>query len=345
MDSHPGIDDVGDAEPLSVLDLPQIYQRPSFESLLLVLEDLALAPPSWDVNPNVSRKRPIDEEGIPSYLTKIISSPLLWIESDDIREKIWEAASQRLSERSGRTGRADLTRTFNIPLADTDKDVLTITLHEPALQADNLGLKTWASSYLLAKRLRTLRKSMPTLEPGARVLELGAGTGLVGLAAAAVFQARVILTDLLEIVPNLQWNAATNCDVVSAHSGTVEVSILDWSKPEAFALASAPFSFPLILAADPIYSSDHPRLLVQAIELHLCKSKHARAVIELPLREAFADERKDLRGRMHGIGLKVLAEGEELGYDDWAQGNERAEVRCWWSVWGWDQPTDDRSNE
>ena len=345
MDSRGGIDDDGDAEPLSVLDLPQIYQRPSSETLLSVLDYLALAPPSWDVDIKVSSKRSISEEGVPAYLTKIVSSPLSWIENDDIKEKIWEAASQRLSERSGRTGRGDLTRTFSIPLGTTDDDALTITLNEPALQADNLGLKTWASSFLLAKRLRTLRGGMPKLHSDARILELGAGTGLVGLAAAAVFKTRVVLTDLPEIVPNLQRNAAANLDVVAAYGGDIEASILDWSKPEEFALDSKPRSFPLILAADPIYSPDHPRLLVQAIDQHLSRSKSARAVIELPLREAYVHERRDLRARMHGIGLKVLAEGDEVGYDDWTQGTDRAEVRCWWSVWDWEKSIDGLNND
>ena len=144
-------------ELMSVLDLPQLYQRPSPETLLAVLDDLALEPPSWDAVPETSCKTIVAEEGVPAYLTKIVASPLIWIKDDEAKEKIWETASQRLSERSGRTGRGDLTRTFNIPLGSADMGDLAITLHEPALQADNLGLKTWASSYLLAKRLVSLR--------------------------------------------------------------------------------------------------------------------------------------------------------------------------------------------
>jgi predicted nicotinamide N-methyase len=300
-----------------------------------VLNDLTLEPPSWDAVPETPRKRTIAEEGVPAYLTKIIASSLIWIEDDEVKDKIWETASQRLSERSGRTGRGDLTRTFRIPLGSTGGDDLTITLHEPALQADNLGLKTWGSSYLLAKRLVAIQDSIPKLSPGAAILELGAGTGLVGLAAAAVFKAHVVLTDLPEIVPNLQRNVQTNSGVVEAHGGNVDVSILDWSEPEKSADASSPCSYPMILAADPIYSSDHPRLLVEAIEYHLSKAENARTVIELPLREAFANERRDLRECMHNVGLDVLDEGEESGYDDWSHGGERAEVRCWWTVWAW----------
>jgi predicted nicotinamide N-methyase len=325
----------GDAELISVLDLPQLYQKPSSEVLLGVLNDLALDPPSWDTVPETLRERAIAEEGVPAYLTKIIASPLIWIEDDETKEKIWETASQRLSERSGRTGRGDLNRTFRIPLESVGSDDLMITIHEPALQADNLGLKTWASSYLLAKRLIAIQDSIPKLGPDAAILELGAGTGLVGLAAAAVFKAQIVLTDLPEIVPNLERNAETNSSIVKTHGGNVDVSILDWNKPEQCVQASSPHSCPLILAADPIYSCDHPRLLVKAIEYHLSKSKNARAVIELPLREAFADERKDLQDRMHDVGLDVLEEGEESGYDDWSNGGERTEVRCWWSVWAW----------
>ena len=59
-------------------------------------------------------------------------------------------------------------------------------------------------------------------------------------------------------------------------------------------------------------------------------------IIELPLREAYVAERQDLRDRLASIGLGVVEQGEEVGYDDWSSGNgeELTEVRCWWSVWG-----------
>ena len=329
-------EDDGDEEPVSVLDLPQLYQKPSTETLLAVLNDLTLAQPSWDaIEP--SQKRQISEDGVPAYLTRIVSSPLAWIQDEKVREKIWEAASERLSERSGRTGRGDLTRTFNIPFDHVGKDVLTITLHEPALQADNLGLKTWASSYLLAKRLKELRTSLPPLDrsPHAPIIELGSGTGLVGLAAAAIFECKVLLTDLPEIVPNLKRNAASNADAISVHNGSVDVFVLDWNTPRKDTLLSAPHGCPLILVADPIYSTDHPRLLVRAIDHLLGRTENARVVIELPLREAYAAERQDLRDRMNDTGLEAVEEGEESGFDDWSHGSERAEVRCWWSVWAW----------
>ena len=93
-----------------VLDLPQIYTRPSASILLQTLARLAIKPPSWTVGTENDRGSedglaPIDEHGIPKYLTSIISNKLQWIEDEDERERIWEAASARLSERSGRTGK------------------------------------------------------------------------------------------------------------------------------------------------------------------------------------------------------------------------------------------------
>lgn len=290
---------------------------------------------------------------MPRYLTRIVSSPLAWLD-DDQKEQIWEAASQRLSERSGRSAMGAISRTFVIEMCSTSTNEsksrdavldpldlqVELTLHEPALTSDNLGLKTWASSYLLAKRI-AIHANMPAIAQKATILELGAGTGLVGLAAAAAYQARVILTDLPAIVPNLERNSRANAAVLSAHGGQTEVAVLDWSDPGSFHIEGAhhgeKHSFPLILAADPIYSADHPRLLVQAIEFHLSKDSTARVVVELPLRDAYGAEREDFRTRMAGIGMSVVDEGEETGLDDWSSNNddELMEVRCWWSVWGW----------
>lgn len=221
-------------------------------------------------------------------------------------------------------------------------DSVEIVLHEPALTADNLGLKTWASSFLLAKRLPVLRSTLPGLSRMTRILELGAGTGLVGLAAAAVFTGHVVVTDLPEIVPNLEQNLRANSEALAARDGSAETAVLDWSDPSSLTMGSGDearaHSYALILAADPIYSPEHPRLLVQTIEHHLSRASEARVVVELPLRDAYAAERQDLRDRMFALGLAVAEEGEEVGYDDWTDdkdGDDLAEVRCWWAVWAW----------
>ena len=293
----------------------------------------------------------VNPEGLTRYLTQLIGCDLRWIDNDAVKEEIWEQASLRLSERSGRSAMPAISRSFRIP---TPSAPLDIVIHEPALTADNLGLKTWAASYLLAKRLHTLRLPQLTGSVTLDILELGAGTGLVGIAAAAVFGASVLLTDLPEIAPNLSRNVETNREAIESHNGSTRTAILDWSNPhvcqfypdveqgevESFSTKQTkqPDQFPVILAADSLYSPEHPRLLVQTIDCWLSLEDNASVMVEFPLREAYTPELNDFRQRMTGIGLHMTEEGEEFGYDDWGwDGGEptrgRDEVKCWWSVW------------
>lgn len=286
----------------------------------------------------------MDEQGVPKYLTSIVGSSLAWITDDVAKEQIWEVTSVRLSERSGRSAIPSVTRTFVIP-ATFSTDEVSITLHEPSLTADNLGHKTWLASFLLAKRLPSLLSHLPnftrnaedidvsstlhTRESTVQAIELGAGTGLVGLAAAAIFDIHVHLTDLPAIVPNLQANVAGN------PRGNTSVGELDWSNQED---EKEHQKYDLVLAADPLYSPQHPAWLVAVIKHVLKNDKNARVVIELPLREAYVPEVEDFKHRMKMTGFGIEREGLESGFDDWESAHERnvrTEVQCWWAVWRW----------
>lgn len=85
---------------------------------------------------------------------------------------------------------------------------------------------------------------------GARVVELGAGTGMVGVMAARL-GAHVTLTDLPHVLPNLQSNLELNSDNVEACGGSLEVRPLRWGVQEDIAPLGAPFG--LILASDCVY--------------------------------------------------------------------------------------------
>jgi hypothetical protein len=333
------------ANHTTVLDLPALYTKPSAQALLSILSRFALPPPSWDRPTTDHTPAPA---GFDKWLVSVIASPLSWL-SEEEQETIRDTASERISERCGRSARGEMQRVFRIPVArskphlsaspvsspgssgantpalqeEEDDKAVEITLNEPALTADNLGLKTWASSYLLSKRLATLE--LPVVS---RALELGAGTGLVGLAAAATLGTEVLLTDLPEIVPNLKRNIETN-----RHLGVeVRAEVLDWrDMPDP--LPKQEDTFELVMAADPLYSSEHPKLLVDMVKVWLKKSPQARAVVETPLRDGYQAERDDFRRRMLDGGLVIADEGTETGFDDW--GEKGGEVRCWWSVWRW----------
>lgn len=245
-----------------------------------------------------------------------------------------------------------MSRIFNIPTSSGED--YTLTLHEPSLTSDNLGMKTWVSSYLLSRRLHKLLESPPELVPVSstepltglsqekkplRSLELGSGTGLVGLSFAALKgkTATVHLTDLPEIVPNLAHNAALNVELLNKTEANVTTGVLDWSVTPT-PLPTVGERFDVILAADPLYSPSHPKWLVDTIAPWLSRGLDARVVTEMPLRDAYLPQVQEFRQRMTDLGLAVVEEGEEIGYDDWESSDGDAlAVKCWWSVWGWSE--------
>lgn len=98
-------------------------------------------------------------------------------------------------------------RTWRITAVE-DQDALIAQVKTDAdLQAFPYGLMLWASALGLAERLA----EEPSLIAGKRVLELGAGVGLPGIAAAALGASEVIQTDYQdEALALARHNAAAN---------------------------------------------------------------------------------------------------------------------------------------
>jgi len=335
----------------SALDLPQIHTKPSFFSLVSTLSKLTLGPTSWEDGDETQTE--ISNKGVAAYLTRLISSPLPWLTSDEEREKIWDEASKRLGERAGYSS---IERGFDIPTGSSvegNEEVVTVRLHEPALVGDNVGHKTWMGSYLLAKRLffmvpqnfpsvkpmftgRTTPSEPNTVSsPKIRVLELGAGTGLAGMAASVLFPATTVthLTDLPSILPNLQTNISSNSTLFAAT--TITAGVLDWSDlPHT---VSSDERYDLILAADSLYAPEHPNWLTNAMVLFLKHNRNARVFVELPYRDMDRDYHGELGNAMEAKGFRCLEQGDEAGFEDWQNWAGRVEVECWWSVWGWSE--------
>ncbi|XP_047432487.1 protein N-lysine methyltransferase METTL21A isoform X1 [Mugil cephalus] len=103
---------------------------------------------------------------------------------------------------------------------------------------------------------------------GRRVIELGAGTGLVGI-VAALMGAHVIITDREPALDFLSANVKTN--LPADCRGSAVVSELSWGEGlERF----PPGGFDLVLGADIVYLEDTFAPLLRTLE-HLCSDTTA----------------------------------------------------------------------
>ncbi|KAL0914517.1 hypothetical protein M5K25_014866 [Dendrobium thyrsiflorum] len=122
------------------------------------------------------------------------------------------------------------------------------------LPSQGLSFQLWPAAFSFLSLLD--RDPSPLLlpsSPSLRILELGSGTGLVGIAAAAILGAHVTLTDLPHVLPNLHFNAIANADVVAARGGSLAVRQLRWGVVEDIVeMESAPV-FNAIIASDVLY--------------------------------------------------------------------------------------------
>ena len=158
---------------------------------------------------------------------------------------------------------------------------LKLTLEQEFEGAEE-GSVIWdASRGFLAHIVRRQQASDDRVR-GARVLELGAGTGVVGIALSRLGAKSVVLTDLPGQLPLISRNlvhnqpecCASRC-VLCANVALTEVKVLCWEPGqwrESAPTLAVPDSFDLIVACDCVYpgqSSDHlAAVLLELLELN-----------------------------------------------------------------------------
>ena len=163
-----------------------------------------------------------------------------------------------------------------------------VTLERPTAVLDGFGHVVWDAAFLLVKWL----EAMPAaLLAGRTVVEVGSGVGLVGLAAAAL-GARVVLTDMPDVLALTRANLAANLDLVRrSRTGSVCVRTLRWGDARDMAdlLADADATGrrqpDVVLASDVVYqdalfapliatlaalAGPHTTVLLAARERHGC---------------------------------------------------------------------------
>ncbi|QRV96486.1 hypothetical protein RhiJN_24504 [Ceratobasidium sp. AG-Ba] len=166
------------------------------------------------------------------------SSQLLTLDTYSSRTLALDRATSLLAACAGTSAAGALSRTFEFPTSDHSPPI-TITLRDESLSVGDhtaVGLQTWGSACVLAERIA---KDPPSFgfdsKASSRVLELGAGTGLLSLLAGKISVRdqeqggvghTVIATDYHPaVMENLRTNAKNNF----SDESSVEVHALDWS--------------------------------------------------------------------------------------------------------------------
>lgn len=141
----------------------------------------------------------------------------------------------------------------------------------------DVGLQSWGASIVFSDLIcqEPERFGLTNLGKSPRIIELGAGTGLVGLTLAKLLphlgfkDGKVIATDHHSaVLANLQDNVAANFpDTTSA---PVETCLLDWSAPTFNVPLDKPAE--LIVATDVVYAPEHAMLLRDCVARYLAPS-------------------------------------------------------------------------
>ncbi|KAL2170781.1 hypothetical protein VTG60DRAFT_4436 [Thermothelomyces hinnuleus] len=140
-------------------------------------------------------------------------------------------------------------------------------------EPDDVGLQSWGAAIVFSKML-CADLSRYLLDPAIlgtapRIVELGAGTGLVSLVLASLLprfgmpHAAVVATDYHPaVLANLRANIAANFP--DREGGPVRSCALDWAEvPAASGAPPPPLDVPadLLVATDAVYAPEHAALL------------------------------------------------------------------------------------
>ncbi|CDO74416.1 hypothetical protein BN946_scf184867.g14 [Trametes cinnabarina] len=258
-------------------------------------------------DPDVLRSDTFERDYAIRWLTGFTARSDIWVYATEdeaemeARATLVDAAASLLATFAGEEEEEDITRTFTFRTAVGS--AVHVELNDAPLLNDDhtsVGLQSWGSSILLAERMCLDPTAFGLLSPkgSMRILELGAGTGLLSIAAAKLLASEpptIVATDYHpSVLANLRANVKTN-NLASSVGPSVDVLPLDWQHP----VYEGPFAepFDVILAADVIYHPDHARWIRDCVQ-HLLAAERGVFWLIIPIRPT---------GRHEGMSKTVEA--------------------------------------
>jgi protein-lysine N-methyltransferase EEF2KMT len=280
-----------------------------------------------DIDLDTIRADPLERAFAIKWLTGFLSRSDDWCSTSDVESEegntyrevvqVQELATRLLSRFS--TSAEDeqeeslnVTRTFSFPTPGAEP--IQVVLNDAPLETSDhtsVGLQSWGSCIILAEMMCAdphrfcLGGFLPPPIASKRVLELGAGTGMLSIVAAKLLTpnapgSTIIATDYHPLVlENLRANISTHFPMFCSNENTntvVHVQPLDWSSPYLdYSPLSEPFD--ILLAADVIYDPAHARWLNGVAKATLSRDNpDARFWLIVPRRIA---------GRLAGVETSV----------------------------------------
>ncbi|KAI8352100.1 putative methyltransferase-domain-containing protein [Blakeslea trispora] len=194
-----------------------------------------------------------------AILLKLISLEYLF--NDDQDDERMERASRLLAHMSGRGG-------------------------------NDLGFKTWGAAPMMAKKL--LQENIIPHLADASVLELGTGTGMVGLVCDYLGAAEVHVTDYH---PRVLENVAYNIQLNQSRARVSQLDFVEVALDQAVEWQDR--TFDVVIASDLLYEMEHAEHLPLAID-RLMKNEF---YFMIPLRDTHWEEVSRFEQKMKEIGL------------------------------------------
>ncbi|CAI2164305.1 16348_t:CDS:2 [Funneliformis geosporum] len=313
---------------LETLCLPSLRkEQPNHDTLLNVLKNLQQyffekeTKPIWEMNPLNGcgeKNYSLDQKNVIEWLTKLVASSLEWMVDDSERDDVLERAAKCLSSACGKVASGPIVREWRfLSQADNGHSVI-LKIRDTTLLDDDVGFKTWGAAYLLARR-STSGFAMPLDQlRSIPILEIGTGTGLVGLTCAKLGCPKVILTDYHpRVLSNVAYNVQSN-----QLDSTVHVEKLDWEEI-AYGEKKSPISdnisrekFEIIVGADIVYEIPHTDWIPKVINHFLLP--RGIFYLTIPLRSTHTKEVTLFEKRMCEHGFIIKRSEEERGLDDFS---------------------------
>lgn len=163
----------------------------------------------------------------------------------------------------------------------------------------------WDSALVLSYFLVKHRQEF--LSPNTRVLELGAGTGAVGLVTAALGAGKVTVTDLPRVIPLLEEAIALNNNLKN-----IEAKALTWGEWTENSFEDKEEKnetcYDLILVSDCIYYEASVEPLIQTLTKFCKLNKNCRVLLSYEVRDYSEVKKKISKEFFRAVGeyFKIL---------------------------------------